>query len=140
MAETPAREWQTDAPLPLPSPEVVPIAKAIGRPSADVLDFTGKPEWWPKRDRYGRVVSQVDEKILYDTGKAVLGRSSGGQITKLLKYKPYVRDRRAAIELILRADDASDAASWFAAALRKAEIDEPELPMHEKFPEQEYRA
>lgn len=131
---------QTDAPLPLPSPVEVPIAKAIGRQGAEILEFAGKPEWWPKRDRYGRVISPIDEKILYDTGKTVLGKSSGGQITKLLKFRPYQFDRRAAIELLLRADEASDPASWFAAALRKAEIDEPEMSMHEKFPEQEYRA
>jgi len=120
--------------------ELNPIANAIGRESANSLSGdASKPDWWPKRDRYGRVVSEITDKILFDTGKAVLGKDAGGQITKLLKCKPYQYDRRAAIELILRADDVAEPRSWFAAALKKAQYDEPELPMHEVFPEQEYR-
>ena len=107
--------------------------------SEDLRSEPDKPAWWPKRDRYGRVVSEITDKILFDTGKAVLGKDAGGQITKLLKCKPYQYDRRAAIELILRADDVAEPRSWFAAALKKAQYDEPELPMHEVFPEQEYR-
>lgn len=100
----------------------------------------GKPDWWPKRDRYGRVLGDVTDKLLFDVGKAVLGVSGGGQITKLKKLQPYSRDWRAALELLLRADEASDARSWFAAALHQAEIDEPIMPMHAAYPEGEYRA
>lgn len=120
--------------------EVVPIAKAIGRTSADDGGVSSKPEWWPKRDRYGRVVSEITDKIIFDVGKAVLGKSAGGQITKLLKLRPYLHDRRAALELLLRADDTSAPGAWFAKVLRNAEIDEPETPKHVVFPESEYRA
>lgn len=120
---------------------VVPIANAIGRQGAgEGGDLDGKPDWWPKRDRFGRVLGDVTDKLLFDVGKAVLGKSAGGQIAKLKKVSIYARDWRAALELLLRADDASDPPSWFAKALRNAELDEPEMPMHEKFPEREYRA
>lgn len=99
-----------------------------------------KPDWWPKRDRYGRVLGEVIDKLIYDVGKAVLGNSAGGQITKLLKLNPYRSDRRAAMELLLRADDTAEPAAWFAKALQKAGIDEPVDSMHTIYPDREYRA
>lgn len=99
----------------------------------------GKPDWWPMRDRYGRVLGEITDKLLYDVGKSVLGASAGGQITKLKNCPRYRRDWRAAMDLLLRADDTSEPSAWFMKALRKAEIDEPELATHEVFPPQEYR-
>jgi len=95
-----------------------------------------KPAWWPKRDRYGRVLGDVTDKLLYQVGRAVLGESAGGQISKLKQCHPYRQDWRAAVELLLRADDTAEPRAWFAKALRKAEIDEPFVPMHEVYPKE----
>jgi hypothetical protein len=116
-------------------------AKAsTGGASAKLVLVSDKPDWWPQRDRFGRVLGDVTDKLLFDVGKAVLGSSSGGQIAKLKKLRPYNRDWRAAVELLLRADDTSGPGAWFARALKNAERDEPETPMHEVYPEGEYRA
>jgi hypothetical protein len=69
-----------------------------------------KPKWWPKRDRYGRVVSDLTDKVIYDVGKAVLGKDAGGQITKLRKC--YRGDLRAVADLLLQAEDKSDPSAW----------------------------
>lgn len=117
------------------------VPKGTGADGAGIgkSEDADKPDWWPKRDRYGRVLGEFDDKLIYAVGKAVLGKSSGGQVTKMLKLEKYRRDRRAAVELLLKADDTAEAAPWFAQALRKAEIDEPIVPQHEIYPEREYR-
>lgn len=99
-----------------------------------------KPDWWPKRDRYGRVLGEITDKLLYDLGKAVLGKSAGGMITRLKACPRYRRDWRAIVELLLRTDEASDPKEFFGKALHGAETDDPLLAMHEVFPETEYRA
>lgn len=140
IADASVSHRQTDTPLPSNLVPVSEEAKASsgGAPAKLVL-VADKPDWWPLRDRYGRVLGEVTDKLLFDVGKAVLGSSAGGQITKLKKYHPYRHDWRAAVELLLRADEASDPRSWFAAALHKASVDEPVMPMHEAYPYAEYR-
>lgn len=118
-------------------------ASTGGSPAGVVVDFPGKPasdkpDWWPRRDRYGRVLGETTDKVLYQVGKAVLGSSAGGQITKLRKLHPYRFDLRAAIELLLRADDTAEPPAWFAKALKNAELDEPLDPKHVVFPENIY--
>lgn len=102
----------------------------------------GKPDWWPVRDRFGRITSEITEKIVFDVGKAVLGKSSGGVITKARKAWSYKREDRdrTVLEFLLVADEKSDPPSWFAATLRKAELDESPSAPHEQFPQNEYRA
>lgn len=119
--------------------EITEEAKASSAATAAVpkISDASKPDWWPKRDRYGRVLGEITDKLAYDVGKAVLGLKAGGQITKL--RKAYRGDWRAVIELLLRADETSDPPSWFASALRKAEMDEPIVPAHEIYRETEYR-
>lgn len=102
------------------------------------VDLAGKPEWWPKRDRYGRVLGEIIEKTMFDVGKAVLGRTSGGQIVKLRKL--YRGDLRAVTDLLLQADEKSNPAEWIAGVIRRGEVDERTPPNHEVYPEQIYRA
>jgi len=123
--------------------DTVEDKSSTGEVAGVVVDFPGKPasdkpDWWPRRDRYGRVLGETTDKVLYQVGKAVLGNSAGGQITKLRKLHPYRFDLRAAIELLLRADDTAEPQAWFATALKNAEIDEPLDPKHVVFPENIY--
>lgn len=97
----------------------------------------GKPPWWPDRDRYGRITSDVTEKILFDVGKSVLGRNAGGQIAKLRKL--YHGDMRSVTDLLMQADEKSDPKQWIGAVIRKAEIDERTMPKHEIYPDEIYR-
>jgi len=93
--------------------EQVPIAKAIGGAAAlRVVSDTGKPEWWPRRDRYGRVLGELNDKLVYDVGKVVLGKSAGGQVQRLLKC--YAHDLRSVADMLLQADDKSNPREWFA--------------------------
>jgi hypothetical protein len=109
-------------------------------PSGNAVEGSepGKPEWWPKRDRYGRVVSVLTDKIVFDVGKAVLGKSAGGQVQRLLKC--YGHDLRAAADFLLQAEEKSDPRQWFAGVLKRAELDERADPKHVIYPEAEYRA
>jgi hypothetical protein len=92
-----------------------------------------KPAWWPARDRYGRVTSEITEKIMYDVGKALLGQSAGGQVTRM--RKAYRGDIRAVIDLLLQAEEKSTPREWFSAVLRDAELDKFDVrPKHEIFP------
>lgn len=115
---------------------------SVRRTGADApvedVDPAGKPEWWPKRDRYGRVLGEVVEKTMFDVGKAVLGRTSGGQIVKLRKL--YHGDLRSVTDLLLQADEKSNPAEWIAGVIRRGEVDELEQPKHKIFPEEIYRA
>lgn len=137
MAEPSISHRQTDAPisLPLPKPDISEEDKSSS--GATAPNGNDRPAWWPVRDRYGRVRSEVSEKILFDVGKAVLGRSAGGQITKMRKL--YRGDMRAVTDLLLQAEEKSNPAEWWAAVLRRAELDEHLPPNHEVYPESEYR-
>jgi hypothetical protein len=103
-----------------------------------VLEFSAgkdpgdKPDWWPTRDRYGRVQADITEKVMFDVGKAVLGKSAGGQVTKLRKL--YRGDMRAVTDFLLQADEKSDPPEWFAGVLKRAERDQFDTPKHEIYP------
>lgn len=142
IADASVCDRQTDTPLPSTLVPVSVEANASTGGTAARLELVdgGKPDWWPKRDRYGRVQGEITDKLLYQVGRAVLGESGGGQVTKLKKLRPYNRDWRAIVDLLLRSGDAEDAGAYFAKSLKNAENDEPDMPMHEVYPESEYRA
>jgi hypothetical protein len=108
----------------------------ISREVADKPD--DKPAWWPKQDRYGRITSEITEKIVYDVGKAILGKSSGGQITKLRML--YHQDLRAVVDLLMQAETKANACEWMAGVLRKGEFGERTTPYHEIYPDAIYKA
>lgn len=155
LGVTPKSLRSSSSSSPSPS-ESIPEDKSSGRLAAPLpaqlpLEANGhkagnhageKPPWWPIRDRYGRITSEITEKIVFDVGKAVLGKSSGGVITKARKAWSYKREDRdrTVLEFLLVADEKSDPPSWFAATLRKAEMDESPSAPHEQFPQNEYRA
>lgn len=91
-----------------------------------------RPAWWPQRDRYGRVTTEITEKLIYDVGKSVLGKNAGGMITDL--RKAYPGDMRAAIDFLLQAEEKSTPKEWLAVVIRDAELDRPQPPRHEIFP------
>ncbi|MDE2105582.1 MAG: DUF1376 domain-containing protein [Patescibacteria group bacterium] len=105
-------------------------------PKRVLASADGKPDWWPRRDRYDRITAEITEKLVYDVGKAVLGKSAGGQITRLRKL--YHGDMRAVTDLLLQADDKSDPGQWVARVIQRAEDGEHVKPAHEKFPERIY--
>ena len=115
------------------------MAKAIGGDAAlRVVSDTGKPDWWPKRDRYGRIVSELTERTVFEVGKAVLGPKAGGQVQRLLKC--YGHNLQSVAELLLQADEKANPREWFAGVLRRAERDEGPKPPHVIYPAAEYRA
>lgn len=91
-----------------------------------------RPAWWPTRDRYGRVIGEVTEKIMFDVGKAVLGNSAGGQVTRM--RKAYQGDMRAVVDFLLQAEEKSTPSEWFAGCLKRAERDQHDEPKHSIFP------
>lgn len=152
LSERLPKPFRNQEPEPEPKPEQEPLsaeeAKASsGGDAARLVVVEGgksvaaveKPEWWPKRDRYGRVLGEITDKSLYQVGRAVLGESSGGLISRLKKCERYRRDWRAAMDLLLRADDAAEPLPFFMKSLRGAEIDEPIDPMHVIYPEHSYK-
>lgn len=100
--------------------------------SAISVEHGSKPAWWPIRDRYGRVTSEITEKIMFDVGKAVLGSSAGGQVTRM--RKAYQGDMRAVVDFLLQAEEKSTPSQWFAACLTRAERDQHDEPRHSIFP------
>lgn len=113
------------------------VTNVTAAPAAGEVSPEEKPEWWPRRDRYGRVLGEMTDKIVFDLGKAVLGQNAGGQISKLKRC--YHGDLRACADIMLQAEEKSDSREWFAGVLKRAERDEPLVPQHEKFPENIYR-
>ena len=95
------------------------------------------PGWWPQRDRWGRVPADVTDKQTFDVGKAVLGKSGGGQVSKLKKL--YRGDLRAVADLLLQAHEKSDPSEWIAGVIKRAQLDEFTLTRHEICPEHSYR-
>ncbi len=95
-----------------------------------------RPPWWPQQDRYGRVVSDVTEKIVFDVGKAVLGKSAGGQVTRLRKL--YRGDMRAVTDILLQAEEKSDPAEWIAGVIKRGDVDEITPTKSEIYPEFAY--
>jgi uncharacterized protein YdaU (DUF1376 family) len=131
MADASDSHRQTDAPLPSTLVPVSEEAKASsGAAGAIVVDQ--KPAWWPQRDRYGRVITEITEKLIYDVGKAVLGQSAGGMITQL--RKAYPSDARAVMDFLLQAHEKSTPKEWLAVVIRDAELDRRQSPKHEIFP------
>jgi hypothetical protein len=100
-------------------------------------DQDNKPAWWPKCDRYGRLIGEPAEKIMFDVGKAILGQSAGGQITKM--RRAYGGDLRTVLEFLLLADQKSDAKQWFAGVLRRAEKDQHLDPPSAIYPKETHR-
>ena len=98
----------------------------------------GKPEWWPKRDRYGRVWNtEITDKLVFQVGKIIGGTSFGGQITKI--KQAYKFDLTKTLEILLEAEDKENPREWLAALLKKIRIgDEIPYPKSEKFPLSEY--
>lgn len=109
-----------------------------GKPSsgASAKLKSDRPPWWPKQDRYGRVVSDVTEKIVFDVGKAVLGKSAGGQVTRLRKL--YRGDMRAVTDILLQAEEKSDPAEWIAGVIKRGDVDEITPTKSEIYPEFAY--
>lgn len=118
--------------------EEEPLLRNGGSAAGQDTANAGKPDWWPKRDRYGRVIGELTDKVVFDVGKAVLGKNAGGQIQKLLKL--YRHDLRAVTDFLLQAEEKSAPREWFAGVLKRAEMDEPDNPRHVIYPEREYRA
>lgn len=116
--------------------EIIPKPKGFGGERA--ANGNSPPSWWPKRDRWGRIAGDVDEKIMFDVGKAVLGKSAGGQITKLRKF--YGGDMRAVTDLLCQAHEKSDPAQWIGGVLRRAEDGQRDPSNHEVHPYDVYRA
>jgi uncharacterized protein YdaU (DUF1376 family) len=131
MADASNSQCQPDAPLPS---TLVPVSveTKVSTGGAAAGEVGSKPAWWPTRDRYGRVTSEVTEKIMFDLGKAVLGNSAGGQVTRM--RKAYKGDMRAVIDFLLQADEKSSPSQWFAACLNRAERDQHDEPKHSIFP------
>ena len=120
--------------LAAPLPAQLPL-EANGHRAGNIT--ADKPDWWPKRDCYGRITSEITDKIMFDVGKALLGKSSGGQITRLRKC--YRGDMRAVTDLLMQAEEKSNPAEWIAGVLKRAEVDELTLTNHERYPLSEYR-
>lgn len=97
-----------------------------------------KPAWWPELDRYGRVTSEVTEKIIFDTGKVILGGNAGGLIARA--RKAYRHKDQFVLEILLQAEEKSDAKEWFSAVVKNAERDELKNAPSEIYPQREYRA
>lgn len=116
---------------------ILPFERSNG--PKPVETSSDKPDWWPKLDKYGRITSEITDKIIFDVGKALLGKSSGGQIARLLKVQKYQWDRRAALDLLMQAEEKSTPSEWFAKCLHSSEMNDPPLSRHEVFPETEYR-
>jgi hypothetical protein len=91
-----------------------------------------RPAWWPARDRYGRVLGEITEKIMFDVGKAVLGKDTGWAITDM--RKAYQGDMRAVVDFLLQAEEKSTPKDWFIGVLNKAKKDKHEEPRHSIFP------
>ena len=109
-----------------------------GKPSsgAGAKLKSDRPPWWPKQDKYGRVISDVTEKIVFDVGKAVLGKSAGGQVTRLRKL--YRGDMRAVTDILLQAEEKSDPAEWIAGVIKRGDVDEITPTKSEIYPEFAY--
>lgn len=148
---TPVSLRSSSSPSSSPS-ESIPEDKSSGRLAAPLpaqlpLEANGHlagnnasepPDWWPKRDKWGRIAGEISEKLMFDVGKAVLGKSAGGQITKLRKC--YGGDMRAVTDLLCQAQEKSDPAQWIGGVLRRAEDGNRDPSNHEVHPYDVYRA
>lgn len=115
-------------------PVSVETKVSTGTPGADLnSDF---PAWWPTVDRYGRVTSEVTDKILYAVGKAIMGDNCGGQITKLKATKKYSYVQM--VELLFDAEKKAEPKKYWAAVVRRAQLDDFEITPSEKYPRHSY--
>lgn len=78
--------------------------------------------------------SNPTEKQIYDFGKRVLGKSAGGQITRLRKMWNF--DDRAVADILRQASEKSSPPEWIAAVLMHTES--PKTPDHILFPPEIY--
>lgn len=127
-------------PCPIPNPihSLIPFTIVNGGSAALEEKSTDKPEWWPKRDRYDRVLGELSDKLIFDMGKVILGKNAGGQVQRLLKC--YNHCLRSVACMLMQADDKSNPREWFAGVLKRSELDERPDPKHVIFPESEYRS
>lgn len=117
--------------------EKVPIADAIGASAPTNGD--SPPEWWPTKDRYGRIRDDVDDKTMWQVAGAVLGQKHKSLLGKYLKTPGS--SWRKAVDLLLLAHEKAEPVPYFAKIVRSAEMDEFDgVPhaAHEKFPENTY--
>jgi len=122
-----------------PSQTEPSVSKDTGASAGGIGNDPGRPAWWPQRDRWGRVPGDVTEKLVFDVGKVVLGKSAGGQLTRLRKtYRGDPEAWRNVLDLVMQASEKSSPSEWFARVVKNAEVDEFPVTTHEKYPEFAY--
>jgi uncharacterized protein YdaU (DUF1376 family) len=133
----------------IPQPQLQPQKKkedseedksssGAGAPEPEIILHEGsKPDWWPRLDKYRRVPADVTDKIAYDVGRILLGKASGGLVTRM--HRAYRYDWRAVVDMLMQAEEKSDPKTWFIAAIRRAEENLFVPTNHEISPEAVYR-
>jgi len=113
-------------------PSRVEISEAAGEPLAGE-----PPSWWPKRDRYGRVVGEIDKALVNKVGAIVIKGKPWSVLSELRRV--YKGDERAVMEMLLLAEQAVNARDYCMGVVKKMDGGFPQFPSHEKYPESEYR-